>query len=134
MAKAKRGKGQSAVGADQEVEVLGTLLWAAFSRGAHPCRFGRDVIEEGRKRAKDQLRRNIENGSLNLDFTVACAEDCGRVSRRLSFGEEISVETFQTAWGLIHDQRKLELQAFAKINAGSGDAEWRTRKMGGACG
>ncbi len=131
MAKAKRQRG---VDLDEEVEVIGTLLWAAFSRGAHPCRFGRDVIEEARKRAKGHLRRNIEADNLNLDFTVECAEDCGCASRRLSYGEMISVETFRTAWDLIHEQRKREFQALAKVRAGSGDAERNPGRTGGACG
>ncbi len=132
--KAAKAKRHREVDLDQEVEIIGTLLWAAFSRGAHPCRFGRDVIDEGRKRAKDHLRRNIENDTLALDFTVECAEDCGRASKRLSDGEMISVEMFQTAWDLIHDQRKGELQALARTRARSGDAERNPRKTGGACG
>jgi len=131
MTKAKR---RSEVGPDEEVEVVGALLWAAFSRGAHPCRFGRDVIEEARKRAKGHLRKNIDEDNLDLDFTVECAEDCGRASKRLSYGEMISVETFQTAWDLIQEQRKREFQALAKLRAESGDVKRIPRKTGGACG
>lgn len=134
----RRKKSAAAPDIDLEIEIVGTLLWSEFSRGAHPYSFGRDIVMEGRTRAEPNLRKNITNGTFDLAVTLGCAFDCGREAKRLSGSTTtvVTLEAFKDAWDGIRDFRFAALARLVRMQKRKGvpPPVDQADQVGGACG
>jgi hypothetical protein len=129
---------------DEPAEVIGSLLWAAFTRGVEernrthkdrpPKSFWTDVIEKGRYNSRGWVHEGVED--FNYGLTMICAEECGKRSYDKAEARGavlINATDFHDAWKKVSElmPRYMRIaRAFSKSKRKGGDRGM----LGGACG
>jgi len=121
---------------DEDTEVIGSLLWAAFAAGAGDCKVGPAVIKLGRAKSRGWVRHNLEmHGFSNfpIDRTTKCARDCGVRAAAYSLpAMEVTIHAFETAWEEEQSRLLAASDRLKRINEHAGlSGDWRIK--GGAC-
>lgn len=87
----------------ERTEVIGDLMWIAFSRGAASCIVTEEAVLRGRQLSRGYVRNNVRLAKTGgkpfpLAFTQKCAERCGRTACANSEDGMITAEILEDAW------------------------------------
>lgn len=108
----------------EQTELIGDLMWIAFSRGAASCIVTEEAVKFGRRLSRGHVRANLRLEKTNgtpfpLAFTLKCAERCGRTACAKSEDGMITAEIFEDAW---NHTKQVMMRAMAGV-----------KFMGGGC-